>query len=153
MIGRPEWFTYRRFGWGVSPRDWKGWLYVAVAALVLGFITSMSALDTTKLWIAGIIYAVFIIDIMHIMVQLPKVHDERENYHQLLIERNCSFAAIGAMLGILAYEVYQARTIRLISETNVFNPLDNPVIVSLMVILAAMFVTKVVSNIYVNMKM
>ena len=38
--------------------------------------------------------AILLADVLHIMLQLPKTHDERENHHQLLIERNCSFAAI-----------------------------------------------------------
>jgi hypothetical protein len=35
MIGNPEWFTYRIFGWGVAPKTWQGWVYVAVVAAAI----------------------------------------------------------------------------------------------------------------------
>jgi hypothetical protein len=146
MIGKAEWFTYRKFGWGLSPKTWQGWLYVAVAALILGFITSLSAIDTEKMWIAGIFFAVFIADILHIMMQLPKVSDERENYHQLIIERNCSFAAIGALVGIALWQTYMNRRTLLATGGLPFD-------YTILIILGAMFVTKVVSSFYVNWKM
>jgi hypothetical protein len=146
MIGKPEWFTYRKFGWGLSPKTWKGWLYVCIAALILGFITSLSVVDTTKMWIAGIVFAIFIADILHIMIQLPKVSDERENYHQLIIERNCSFAAIGALIGIALWQSYMNRGTLL---TTGGLPFDY----TILIILGAMFVTKVISSFYVNWKM
>jgi hypothetical protein len=30
MLGKPEWFTYRLAGWGLAPRTWQGWVYIAV---------------------------------------------------------------------------------------------------------------------------
>ena len=58
----------------------------------------------------GIVLAgIVVLDVIHIMAQLPKVHDERENLQQLVIERNCSFAAIFSLAAALLYQTWQHR--------------------------------------------
>ncbi|MBW2972683.1 hypothetical protein KY359_06620 [Candidatus Woesearchaeota archaeon] len=145
MIGKPEWFTYRIFGWGIRPKTWQGWVYLAVVAAVVGFLSAITFNEVLKAWIYGILLAVFILDTLHIMTKLGKVHDERENYHQLLIERNCSFAAIVALVGVALYQTYQNRAIM---ETLVL-PFDY----SILVVLGAMVLAKVVSYFYVKRRM
>jgi len=147
LIGKPEWFTYRKFGWGIAPKTWQGWVYVAIVALVAGFLVSITITSALKVWIFGILFGVIMIDIIHIMTKLAKVHDERENHHQLIIERNCSFAAIAALFGVALYQTYQNKAL-LVSGQTVF-PFD----VSLLIVLGTMFVVKVASWIYVSKKM
>lgn len=38
MIGKPQWFKYRTFGWGVAPKTWQGYVYVMLAAAIFGMI-------------------------------------------------------------------------------------------------------------------
>ncbi|MGV8150507.1 MAG: hypothetical protein ACP5NV_02145 [Candidatus Woesearchaeota archaeon] len=147
MIGRPEWFKYRIFGWGIAPKTWQGWIYVAVAAFLIAMSLSMTINTALHPWIFGIILGVFILDVLHIMTQLSKISDERENYHQLIIERNCSFAAIVALLGVALWQTYQNKGT--ILATNTAIPFD----ISIAVILGVMLLTKIVSTIYVKAKM
>jgi hypothetical protein len=85
------------------------------------------------------------LDVMHIMMQLPKVHDERENMHQLIIERNVSFAAVMALVGIAIYQAYQNRA--LVQANQI--PFD----FSLLVIFGAMLATKIISALYVKFRL
>jgi hypothetical protein len=146
MIGKPEWFKYRTFGWGVAPKTWQGWAYVAVVATVLGFTFAIGTNIPALMWVFGILIAVLIIDVMVIMTKLPKVSDERENYHQLIIERNCSFAAIIALVAVALYQTYQ-NVGTLLSQNAI--PFD----ISIVIILGAMLATKIISTLYVKMKM
>jgi len=145
MIGKPHWFRYRIFGWGLAPKTWQGWVYVAVLAFLIGGTLAMGINDSTKMWIFAIIITVAVVDMILIMSSLPKVSDERENYHQLIIERNCSFAAIVALLAIALYQTYK--------NTGFMQSQGLPFDYSLLIILGAMFITKVISTLYVKTKM
>jgi hypothetical protein len=147
MIGKPHWFKYRTFGWGLTPKTWEGWVYIAVAAFLLAGTLAMGINNPTMMWLFAIIMTILIVDVLVIMTKLPKVSDERENYHQLVIERNCSFAAIVALLVIAIYQTYE-NTGFLVSQNGAI-PFD----VSLLVVLGAMLVVKIASTIYVKMKM
>ena len=35
MFGKPHWFRPKRFGWGLTPVTWQGWVYVLVWIAVL----------------------------------------------------------------------------------------------------------------------
>ena len=146
MIGKAHWFKYRTFGWGVAPKTWQGWVYVAVAALLLALTLAVGVADSTKMWIFTIVMAIFIVDVMVIMTQLPKVTDERENYHQLIIERNCSFAAIVVLIAIATYQAYQNNA--LLQSGSKTLPFD----MSIAIVLGAMLATKIISVIYVKKK-
>ena len=153
MIGKPQWFQRRKYGgWGLTPKTWQGWVYVAVLAGALGFTMSASISSTAKPAALAIIFAVAIADMIHIMLQLPKVHDERENYHQLLIERNCSFAAMGAMLAIVVYELFKSGRLMATGNQGVQAIMANPALATVIIVMAAMFVTKVASTLYVKSK-
>ncbi len=148
MLGKPEWFTYRKFGWGLTPKTWQGWLYVGVLAFAMGLVFAMGLTDAVKFWVVGIVLGLFIIDVMHIMMQLPKVHDERENMHQLIIERNCSFAAIAALIVMMLFQTYLHRgSLQITSWSQI--PFD----LSIIVVLGAMLLTKIVSSYYVKVRM
>ena len=145
MIGKPEWFKYRIFGWGVAPKTWQGYVYVAVVAAAIGLTFSIGLNNAIKPWIVGTVLAVVLVDVMHIMLNLPKVSDERENYHQLIIERNSSFAAIFALIAVMLFQIYQNR--------NLLNTSQIPLDYNLLIVLGAMFLAKVISTAYVRYKM
>jgi len=39
MLGRPEWFTFRVAGWGLAPRTWQGWVYIAGFVILWALIS------------------------------------------------------------------------------------------------------------------
>jgi hypothetical protein len=145
MIGKPEWFKYRKLGWGIAPKTWQGWVYTAILALVIGFTMAIAVNEAIRPWVFAIVFGIVVLDIIHIMIKLPKVHDERQNYHQMIIERNCSFAAIASLVAIALYQTFQNRAA--ISANTL--PFD----VTIIVVLGAMLVTKVISYLYVNYKL
>ncbi|MDP2874710.1 MAG: hypothetical protein Q8O00_00915, partial [Holophaga sp.] len=109
MIGKPEWFTYRAMGWGMDVRTWQGWVYIAIWVALFALVSVLPFPERVKTIILGTVVGVFMLDCLVIMTQLGKVHDERERLHQLIIERNCSFAAVFALVGVMAYQAYQHR--------------------------------------------
>ncbi len=142
MIGKPEWFTYRVFGWGTRPKTWQGWVYIAVWLAIWAIIAVLPIPNPIKAWILGIVIGIGVLDTLHIMTKLNKVHDERENLHQLIIERNCSFAAIAALVVVAIFQT--------ISNPSVVGiPFDT----SIIVVLAAMLVAKVGTTAYVKMRL
>lgn len=40
MFGKPEWFRAKKFGWGLVPITWQGWVYTGswCAAIVLPYL-------------------------------------------------------------------------------------------------------------------
>jgi hypothetical protein len=145
MIGKPEWFTYRTFGWGITPKKWQGWVYVGALAFIIGLIMSVHIVDSIRAWLFFGFMGILLLDVLHIMIQLPKHHDERENLQQLIIERNCSFAAIVALIAMAIFEVYKNQAAIVQGAL----PFD----VSIMVVLGAMVVTKAASALYLKAKM
>ncbi len=109
MIGKPEWFTYRMAGWGLDVRTWQGWVYIGVVTVLLVGLGHVPLPEKLRFALVGSLGGVFLLDMLLIMTQLGKVHDERERLHQLIIERNCSFAAVIALVGAMGYQAYQNR--------------------------------------------
>jgi len=142
MIGKPEWFTYRIFGWGIRPKTWQGGVYIAVWLLIWAVIATLPIPNQAKAWVLGVVIGVAVLDILHIMTKLNKVHDERENLHQLIIERNCSFAAIAALVVVAIFQ-----TINNSGAAGI--PFDT----SIIVVLAAMLVAKVGTTAFVKMRL
>jgi hypothetical protein len=147
MIGKTHWFKHRTFGWGLAPKTWQGWVYIAIAAFLLAGTFALGKNNPAMMWLFAIIMVILVVDVIVMMTQLPKVTDERENYHQLVIERNCSFAAIAALLAIAIYQTYK-NTGFLVSQNGAL-PFD----ISIVIVLAAMLATKIISTIYVKAKM
>ena len=143
MIGRTEWFTYRLAGWGLAPRTWQGWVYIAGAVALFAILSALPLPEKPKIILMGTLGGVFLLDVLVIMAQLGKVHDERDRLHQLIIERNCSFAAVFALVGAMGYQTYQHR-----ADLNAGLPFD-PLIVVVLLIMAA---TKFGSTLYLRWK-
>lgn len=107
MIGKPEWFTCKVFGWGIMPGTWQGFAYVFVSMIIAGIIILAPVATIVRMWLLGIFVGAIFLDALHIMIQLQSHHDERQNYHQLLLEKNVSFAAACAVIG--GIQTYQHR--------------------------------------------
>ena len=142
MIGKPEWFTYRIFGWGVRPKTKEGYIYILVWIAVIAAIAALPLEEMLRALLFVVALVVIVIDTMHIMMQLPKVHDERENLQQLIIERNCSFAAIFALVAVLFVQLYMNQWF-----------MDINVVWPIFVVLGVMLLTKIISIIYVHKAM
>ncbi len=107
MIGKPEWFAPRKFGWGLGLRTKKGVAYIVVAAALVSFAFSLPLPLEQRTLLAGCILAVFLADVLHIMTSVYSKLDEREQRHQAMAERNSSFSAVAVLA---AYIVYLALT-------------------------------------------
>ncbi len=100
--------------------------------------------ETAKMSAMWVLMGILIIDAVHLMTVLPKFHDERQNQHHLIIEKNVSLAAVLALVGVALMQTYQNRGL----DTGML-PFDW----SIAVILGVMVLTKIVSTVYVNKKM
>lgn len=143
MLGRTEWFTYRMGGWGIAARTWQGWVYILGAAALFAILAIIPLPEKPKFILMGTLGAVFILDCIVIMAQLGKIHDERDRLHQLIIERNCSFAAVFSLVGAMGYQTYQHR-----ADLGTGLPFD-PLIAVVLLIMAA---TKFGSTLYLRWK-
>lgn len=138
MIGKAEWFTYRIFGWGLRPRTWQGWAYIGVAAALVLLAGVLPVDDLAKGVIISIVGGMLVVDTLHMMLKLPKVLDERERYHELVVERNVSWAAVAS---IVIVGIVQS-----IGYTGSGLPFDT----SLLVVLGCMLAVKIASWAYVR---
>ncbi len=108
MIGKPEWFRPRHFGWGLGIRKKEGLLYIA-AFIVLALAFVFSPLPTEiRMWAIGLIILVILLDTIHIMTQVYSRLDEREQKHQLLAETNASYVAVVSLAVYLGYLIVTA---------------------------------------------
>ena len=144
MIGKPGWFTYRFAGWGLQPRTWQGWVYVAGFAAAFVLISLLPVPDRAKTWCIWILAGLALLDVLDLMIRMGAHHDERERFHQLIIERNCSFAAIAALVGAGAFQAWQHRAA--IGSGLPFDPW-------IIVVLGVMAMTKLASTLYVRWKL
>jgi hypothetical protein len=141
MIGKADWFQRRKYGgWGITPRTWQGWLYIAIVILpfmvfqALPFWSIKVRVAVTAVWLLFLL-----IDVTHIMLTLKR--DEREYKIEAISERNAAWVMILVlMLGVL----YQAFLSGFSQQIRV-----DPFIVGAM---AAGVIAKSVSNIWLERK-
>jgi len=141
MFGKPEWFKYRSTGWGIAPNTWQGWAYLAVFAAVFIALMTSHASESVRQMLAGFLAALLLADSAAIWVLLGRHQDERTRLHQLIIERNCSFAAVLSVIAVIGFRIYRNR-----ADSFLFDPL-------LLGILGIMVLTKLISTIYLRFKM
>ncbi|HXC64911.1 MAG TPA: hypothetical protein VNZ67_11175, partial [bacterium] len=145
----PEWFTYRTFGWGIKARTWQGWVYFGVFLALLIGPNYLPIDDHLKNLIKATVFGLFLADVIIIWIQLDKVHDERQQLHQLIIERNCSVVAVLSLCAVIVYRAYQnpilpaSGSFQLNTGSFPFDPL-------VLVVLVAMAVTKLISTVYLR---
>lgn len=141
MIGRPEWFTRRKYlGWGVMPKTWQGWAYVAAAVIPLFAIQYIQFWSEKTKMIATVGWAVILIaDFFDIMIRMKK--DEREKIHEAIAERNAMWVMIIVLAAGVGYEAASSA----VNQTFKVDPF----------IIAALFaalIIKAISNIYLDRK-
>lgn len=107
VIGKPEWFCARKFGWGVGIKTKEGWLYILGIIAVVAAATYLLPLEY-RLPATFAIVAVLVLDVLAMMPKVYAKLDEREQRHQLVAERNASFTAVA---GLVAYGAYLGITL------------------------------------------
>lgn len=103
MIGKPEWFGTRRFGWGVSVRTNEGRAYVLVIGLLVAFLWASKLEPALKGGLLAGLFALIVLDILSVMRQVYSGLDEREQTHQLIAERNASFVGVAGLAALVVY--------------------------------------------------
>ncbi|PIU22423.1 MAG: hypothetical protein COT14_01205 [Candidatus Diapherotrites archaeon CG08_land_8_20_14_0_20_30_16] len=109
MIGKPEWFTRRKYlGWGIYPKTWQGWVYIIIFIAIFAifqlipFWSLHIKLIVTTIWIA-----ILLADVIHIMLKLKK--DERDKKHEAIADRNALWVLLGVLIvGILYQSITSA---------------------------------------------
>jgi hypothetical protein len=144
MLGKPEWFTYRAAGWGIAPSTWQGWVYVGLFLALVFTVMALPIPEGTKNVLMATVVGLLSLDMLAIWAQMGNYHDERQRLHQLIIERNCSIAAVFALVAAVGYQILRH------SETDLpglpFDPL-------LLAVLGVMALTKLVSTLYLRWRM
>lgn len=105
MIGKPEWFKRRKYtGWGIMPKTWQGYVYIAVMILPLIFFQAQPYWsDRTRMIITLAWAALLAADVIHIMIKMKR--DERERLHEAIAERNAFWFMMMVLVIGIAYEV------------------------------------------------
>jgi hypothetical protein len=105
MIGKPEWFERRKYsGWGITPKTWQGWTYIALVMIPFVIFQALPYWDTRTRIIVTCIWIMFIlVDVTHIMITLKR--DEREYKIEAIAERNAAWAMLGAIVLGLMYQL------------------------------------------------
>ena len=105
MIARKEWFERRKYGgWGVEPKNWKGWVYLGAILLPFAAFHSFPFwTDQTRIIVSLVWVAFLFIDLIPVMINLKR--DEREHRIEAISERNAAwFMSLVLVIGVL-YEL------------------------------------------------
>jgi putative Mn2+ efflux pump MntP len=104
MIGKPEWFQRRKYGgWGIIPKTWQGWVYLACVIIPFAVFQSFNFWSTQTRVYVTIAWAVFLLfDVTHIMIFLKK--DEREHKIEAIAERNSAWAMVIVLAIGISYQ-------------------------------------------------
>ncbi|MFH1848801.1 MAG: hypothetical protein ABH879_01290 [archaeon] len=139
MIGKAEWFTRRKYGgWGLTPRTWQGWVYIAAWFIPFMAFQSLGFWDTaTRFIVTGVWLGLLVLDVLNIMMHLKK--DEREKIHEAIAERNAAWAMVAVLVIGLLYEI----TTSALEQRFYANP-------TIVIALFAGLIAKSASNIYLD---
>lgn len=141
MIGKPEWFTRRKYlGWGVYPKTWQGWVYIAIFILPFAIFQALPFWSVqTRMIVTGVWLLLLIVDVIDIMVRMKL--DEREKRHEAISERNALWAILLVLAVGLLYQVVTSA----LDNSIVFDPVIAAALVGGLIVKAA-------SNIYLDRK-
>ncbi|MFA5724498.1 MAG: hypothetical protein WC979_09665, partial [Candidatus Pacearchaeota archaeon] len=136
-----EWFKRRKYsGWGVTPKTWQGWLYIAIVILPFALFQSLPFWDNPTRIAVTVIWAIFLlIDIFDIMIRMKK--DERENRHEAVAERNALWAIMIILVIGLIYQVISSS----LNNQVIFDPV-------IAIALIGAVIVKAISNFYLDRK-
>jgi len=140
MIGKPEWFTRRKYtGWGLTPKTWQGWIYIAAIILPFVIFQSLPFWSFQVRAVVTIVWFIFLaLDVFHIMIRMKK--DERERIHEAIAERNALWAIMLIMAAGVAYQVSRSAVLQDFSQVDWF----------LVAALAVGLIVKSISNYYLD---
>jgi TctA family transporter len=104
MIGKAEWFERRKYGgWGLFPKVWQGWAYMAIMVAIVFAIQLVPFFDSNLRMIATILWVgVFAIDTIDMMAKVKK--DEREHKIESIAERNAAWAIVFVLAAGISYQ-------------------------------------------------
>jgi hypothetical protein len=140
MIGKTHWFQRRKYGgWGLFPKTWEGWLYIAVTVGLIVIIQFLPIIETARIILMATVVVILVLDVIDIMRKLPM--DEREKIHEAISERNALWAVITALAVGVAYQAA-------ISIGNANAQVDPVIIIALVAGVAA----KAITNFYLDKK-
>lgn len=108
MIARNDWFERRKYGgWGVSPKSWQGWVYIAFILIPFMVFQALPFWTMETRMIVTVIWMVFLFaDLIPVMINLKR--DEREYKIEAISERNAAwFMSLVLVIGIF-YEVVRS---------------------------------------------
>ena len=141
MIGKPEWFKRRKYGgWGLYPKTWQAWVYIAVFMGVLIIFNLLPFIsDKTRITFLIIWIAVLFVDSMDIMIRMKQ--DERERIHEAISERNALWSVMIVLVIAMLYQIIS-------SALNEKLYVDPVIIIALVVAVAV----KALTNLYLDRK-
>jgi hypothetical protein len=139
MIGKPEWFKRRKYGgWGIMPKTWQGWVYLAIIIIPFAIFNALPYWSVkTRIIVTGAWALFLIIDVVHIMVKMPR--DERDRLHEAIAERNALWTIILVLVIGIGYQMARSAVTKTV-QVDYF-------------IIAAVFaglIVKGISNIYLD---
>ena len=108
MIGNPDWFRPRHFGWGLGIKKKEALAYIATFILIALVFAFSPIADEIKFPVIAFIIVLFLIDTLHIMTQVYARLDEREQKNQMLAETNASYIGVVCLTLYLGYVVVTA---------------------------------------------
>lgn len=140
MLGKPEWFTRRKYGgWGIFPKTWQGWVYIVIFLIPLFIFKSFEWNQKTDTIFTIAWATIFLFDCLDIMRQLKK--DEREKIHEAIAERNALWGILIILIIGVFYDIIKSG----INQQIQLNPF---IIASLVIGL----LIKAITNIYLDKK-
>jgi hypothetical protein len=83
MFGKPEWFVPKKFGWGLTPVTWQGWVYALAWAAAIALPANV--LFFTRGWPESVLWALAMIAFLAFDVKLIlRAMKRREEDKELL---------------------------------------------------------------------
>ncbi len=105
MFAKKEWFQRRKYGgWGVSPKTWQGWVYIAMMIIPFIVFQSLPYWTTELRMYVTLGWVIFLLlDIMPVMITVYR--DEREFKIESMAERNAAWFMMSVLVIGLLYEI------------------------------------------------
>lgn len=104
MIGKSEWFTRKKYGWGICPKSWQGWVYLLVVFSVFIVILILPFWSINIRLILGMIWlALLLIDVFDIGGRLQKSKIEQK--HEAIENRNALWVIIMVLIVSILYQL------------------------------------------------